>query len=182
MQGLWGSFGHAIEYVQRFQPDTPRLFMSLGSMFGNDYPESAISLLDTWRCEMREHDRMLIGMDGTTNTTEIRKSYHDEGGHFEKFIINGFVNSNRVSGVEVCITSSWYVKLWQLTFSAVVQTFPMDFKSETCADSTHHASICALCQGGYLLGKWSSADLSEARKDRVLQSFQAWQGRDEEKV
>ena len=75
--------------------------MSLGSMFGNDYPESAISLLHTWRREMRKHDRMLIGMDGATDSTVIKQSYHDEGGLFEKFIINGFVNSNSVRGVEV---------------------------------------------------------------------------------
>jgi len=87
--------------------------MSLGSMFGNDYPESAISLLSTWRCVMQEHDRLLIGMDGTTDLKQIRQSYDDEDGHFEKFIINGFINSNRVRNVEVgCLC---YHRWWRLS-------------------------------------------------------------------
>lgn len=75
--------------------------MSLGSMFGNDYLGSAVSLLKTWRGIMRGHDRMLIGMDGTTDCGGIWRSYHDRLGLFDKFIRNGFVASNKVVGVNV---------------------------------------------------------------------------------
>lgn len=105
--GLWGCFDSGIEFIHTLPASVPRLFMSLGSMFGNDYFKSAVTLLAAWREEMRSQDRMLIGMDGTSDRDTIWKSYHDDSGLFEKFIRNGMEFSNAVVGEKWFDSEDW---------------------------------------------------------------------------
>lgn len=98
--GLWGSFDDGLKWAESISG--PRLFLSLGSVFGNDFFDSAVERLRPWANLMRPDDRMLLGMDATTNFDDIWNSYHDEGGLFEKFMRNGLVHSNRV------LQQCWY--------------------------------------------------------------------------
>jgi len=94
--GLWGTFDDGLKWAEKIPG--PRFFFSLGSIFGNDFFESAVERLRPWAEAMRPADRMLLGMDATKNVDEIWDSYHDKDGLFEKFMRNGLVHSNRVLG------------------------------------------------------------------------------------
>ncbi|KAE9378264.1 hypothetical protein N431DRAFT_328395 [Stipitochalara longipes BDJ] len=98
--GLWGTFEDGLKWFERVPG--PRFFFSLGSSFGNDFFESAVARLMPWAQAMRPEDRMLLGMDATTDLRVIWDSYHDSQGLFEKFMRNGLMHSNRVLG------HSWY--------------------------------------------------------------------------
>lgn len=47
-------------------------------------------------------DRMLLGMDATTDAARIWRSYHDPGGLFGRFMRGGLEHANRVLG------AAWY--------------------------------------------------------------------------
>jgi len=60
---------------------------------------------------MRESDRMLLGMDGTTNLSDIWESYHPQDSNlFEKFMRNGLAASNKVLGTPWYRDSDWSVE------------------------------------------------------------------------
>jgi uncharacterized SAM-dependent methyltransferase len=92
--GLWGCFDDALAWSRRV--DSPKWFLSLGSIFGNDHFGPAVAHLSTWAAEMRPQDRMLLGMDAHEDIQKIWNSYHDNDGFFEQFIRNGLAYSNEV--------------------------------------------------------------------------------------
>lgn len=94
--GLWGSFDNALTFSKNI--NTPKWFLSLGSSLGNDFFEPAVARLSWWADSMGPQDRMLLGMDAHEDVKEIWTSYHDSQGIFERFIRNGFENSNTVLG------------------------------------------------------------------------------------
>jgi uncharacterized SAM-dependent methyltransferase len=102
--GLWGAFEDGVDWANRNCGDRPRLFLSLGSMLGNDHFEDAVARLK-WLCSTglrNEHDMILLTMDGTKDPEKICKSYDDAEGLFTQFIRQGFEDSNDVLG------DKWY--------------------------------------------------------------------------
>lgn len=97
--GLWGTFEDGLRWSELVPG--PRFFFSLGSIFGNDFFESAVERLMPWARAMRPSDRMLLSMDATTDTRVIWDSYHDSQGLFEKFMRNGLMNSNPRAGSQL---------------------------------------------------------------------------------
>ncbi len=90
---------------------------------GNDFPVPATTILARWAGIMRHAsgDRILIGMDSTTDVPRIWNSYHDAEGLFERFMRGGLENANRVLGVEWYrpedVSSKWnpFPPLWAVS-------------------------------------------------------------------
>lgn len=97
---LWGDFEDAFTWLKSVQ--APKCFLSLGSIFGNDKFDDAVSNLRKLASIMQPQDCMLLGIDACTDEKEIWESYHDPGGVFHNFIRNGLRHSNRILG------SDWY--------------------------------------------------------------------------
>ncbi|KAK4449073.1 histidine N-alpha-methyltransferase [Podospora aff. communis PSN243] len=100
-RGLWGTFDDAQRWVAECVKG-PIWLLSLGSILGNDFPEPAVAHLARWASLMNDNDRMLVGMDATTDKQRIWDSYHDSSGLFEQFMRGGCEHSNRVLG------HNWY--------------------------------------------------------------------------
>ncbi|KXX79370.1 Histidine N-alpha-methyltransferase [Madurella mycetomatis] len=111
--GLWGTFDDALRFVPTISPysASPRWFLSLGSILGNDFPGPATANLARWAAILRPgfDDRMLLSMDSTTDLNRIWNSYHDPDGLFERFMRGGLENANRVLGVEWYWPEDWEV-------------------------------------------------------------------------
>jgi uncharacterized SAM-dependent methyltransferase len=99
-RGLWGTFNDALEWVQRLPGS--KCYISMGSMFGNDHFDAAVTRLKAWADIMTPGDRMILGLDGTQDKDTVWNSYHDAEGVFHEFIRNGFKHSNTVLG------QNWY--------------------------------------------------------------------------
>jgi uncharacterized SAM-dependent methyltransferase len=105
--GLWGTFDDCLEWAKR--EDSPKCYISLGSMFGNDHFDVAVAQLKSWADIMRPQDRMLLGLDGTKDRNTIWKSYHDAKGFFHAFIRNGLTHSNAILGYNWYRPQDWEV-------------------------------------------------------------------------
>jgi len=104
--GLWGTFDDCLQWVQK-SDSSPKCYISLGSMFGNDHFNTAVARLKSWTDIMRPQDRMLLGLDGTSNRHTIWNSYHDDEGLFHTFIRNGLAHSNAVLGHDWYQPQDW---------------------------------------------------------------------------
>lgn len=98
--GLWGTFEDGLAWSA--SREGPKIFLSLGSIFGNERFERAVRYLKPWARAMGPEDRMLIGIDVTTSLESVWNSYHDSNGMFEEFIRNAFLHSNKTLG------KTWY--------------------------------------------------------------------------
>ncbi|KAK3365358.1 hypothetical protein B0T24DRAFT_713155 [Lasiosphaeria ovina] len=109
--GLWGTFDDALRWVTTTESvqSAPRWFLSLGSILGNDFPAPAVAHLSRWAAVMGHGDRMLVGMDATTDERRIWDSYHDCAGLFERFMRGGLQHSNRVLGHDWYLPQDWEV-------------------------------------------------------------------------
>lgn len=106
--GLWGSFHHDLDWF--YQISGPRWFLSLGSIFGNDWFEPAVASLKMFSSNMAPDDRMLLGMDSCKNQEVLWNSYHDDEGVFESFIRNGLDHTNKVMGYDWYSAEDWSVE------------------------------------------------------------------------
>jgi uncharacterized SAM-dependent methyltransferase len=116
--GLWGTLDDAYEWLSTMvlaDPDAnsvdpcPRFFCSFGSQFGNGYPSLEVARFQKWSRLLREEDRLLVGMDGTSDQTRLWNSYHDSEGLFERYIRNAFAHSNRQLGGDWFKNEEWAV-------------------------------------------------------------------------
>jgi uncharacterized SAM-dependent methyltransferase len=96
--GLWGTFEDGLEWSKSLDMQRPRIFLSLGSIFGNDRFERAVKYLSMWSRTLRPADRILLGIDVCQNKETVWASYHDENGLFEAFVRNAFLHSNTILG------------------------------------------------------------------------------------
>ena len=106
--GIWGTFGDGMSYVKKIE--TPRLFLSLGSVLCNDPWPEALSHLKFWADALRSNDLLLIGMDGHTlpgNKDKIWDAYHSCDDLYHKFFLNGFKHANRLAGEEWFHEEDW---------------------------------------------------------------------------
>ncbi|KAK8022456.1 hypothetical protein PG993_013223 [Apiospora rasikravindrae] len=114
--GLWGTWDAALAWSKKTlnDPGRPRLYLSLGSIFGNDHPDPSAARLRDWAQKaMRETTAaeetamMLLTMDATTDRTRLHASYNDNDGLYERFIRNGFRHSNRILGEDWYKDEDW---------------------------------------------------------------------------
>jgi EasF-like predicted methyltransferase len=106
--GIWGTFGDGMNYVKKIE--SPRLFLSLGSVLCNDPWPEALSHLKFWADALRSNDLLLIGMDGHTlpgNKDKIWDAYHSCDDLYHKFFLNGFKHANRLAGEEWFHEEDW---------------------------------------------------------------------------
>ncbi len=75
--------------------DRPSLLLFLGSNIGNYMPNEVKNLLQLFRNEMKEGDKLLIGFDLKKNPITIRKAYDDPHGITKRFNINLLLRINR---------------------------------------------------------------------------------------
>ncbi|KAL7928335.1 hypothetical protein V8C35DRAFT_318403 [Trichoderma chlorosporum] len=97
---VYSSFSQRYLKRIRYGNVTPRMFLSLGSMLGNDHFEDAVARLK-WLCSTglrNGYDTILLTMDGTKDLEKICKSYDDAEGLFTQLIRQGFEDSNNVLG------------------------------------------------------------------------------------
>lgn len=106
--GLWGTFEDALPWCQKI--DSPRLLISLGSMFGTDRWDDSIRELTAWATLMNPNDRFLIGIDSHADRDKIWASYHDVEGLFEQFIRTGLAYTNDVLGHEWYRDEDWVLE------------------------------------------------------------------------
>lgn len=104
VKGLWGSFEDGVNWANRTCGDRPKMFLSLGSMFGNDHYEDSVARLRWLRMTAlrSEHDTILLTMDGTKDADKICRSYDDDEGLFTQMIRQGFEDSNTI------LMEQWY--------------------------------------------------------------------------
>jgi uncharacterized SAM-dependent methyltransferase len=107
IHGLWGTFDNGLDFVRKL--NSPKCYISLGSMFGNDHFKAATDRLRAWGDAMGPDDRMLLGLDACQDRDTLWASYHDDGGLIESFIRNGFRCSNRVLGCTWFRDEDWDV-------------------------------------------------------------------------
>ncbi|CAN8095708.1 unnamed protein product [Discula destructiva] len=108
--GLWGNWDKGIEWSTRTLDESrPRLYLSLGSIFGNDHIEPAIARLKSWSEVALDSCRssMLLTMDATMDKEKLMASYNDNGGLYESFIRNGFRHTNRILGEDWYKDEDW---------------------------------------------------------------------------
>lgn len=122
--GLWGTFRDGFNLVKSIE--SPVVILSLGSMFGNDNFESAVSSLVPWARTLKPIDRMLVGLDSENNEDDIWASYHDSQGVWEDFIRSGLRASNELLGHNWFSDEDWQV-VGALTSNPTVHNF------RTCA-------------------------------------------------
>ena len=73
----------------------PRLVAFLGSTIGNLYPEQRARFLSTLGSELREEDRLLLGVDLVKDTVRLEAAYDDRRGVTEAFARNALDAANR---------------------------------------------------------------------------------------
>jgi EasF-like predicted methyltransferase len=106
--GIWGTFGDGMNYVKKIQ--SPRLFLSLGSVLCNDPWPEALAHLKFWADALRPNDLLLIGMDGHIlpgNRDKIWDAYHSCDDLYHQFFLNGFKHANRLAGEEWFREEDW---------------------------------------------------------------------------
>jgi len=102
--GLCGTFSDALLFVASLPADRPRIFLSLGSIFGNGTFSDALRLMKPWAEVMRKDDQMLLGMDGTQDEDKVWQCCNDAQGRWHAYLRNGLAQSNRLLG------EIWYVR------------------------------------------------------------------------
>ncbi|EFR05451.1 DUF323 domain-containing protein [Nannizzia gypsea CBS 118893] len=105
--GLWGAFSDGLNWLRAVK--SPKLILSLGSMFGNDEFSLAVSRLEEWKQVMGPGDLMLLGLDACQYLPELWNSYHDPDRVWDSFIKNGLEYSNEVLGCEWYREEDWEI-------------------------------------------------------------------------
>ncbi|OAQ96187.1 hypothetical protein LLEC1_02264 [Akanthomyces lecanii] len=106
--GLWGTFENGLDHIVKIE--SPRLFLSLGSVLCNDPWPTALGHLKSWASTLRPADRMLIGMDGhlvANDKDKIWAAYHSCDDLFREFFVNGLKNANNRLGYTLFEEQDW---------------------------------------------------------------------------
>ncbi|KAM7219525.1 Histidine-specific methyltransferase, SAM-dependent domain containing protein [Rhypophila decipiens] len=114
--GLWGTFDDCRAWIASgglrnvVNPNSPKWFLSLGSILGNDSFDSGVSHLRKWAQVMTSpHDRIFLGVDATSDPRKVYDSYNDHEGVLEQFMRRGLEYSNQVLGREWYRPEDWQV-------------------------------------------------------------------------
>ncbi|OAL73297.1 hypothetical protein A7D00_3072 [Trichophyton violaceum] len=123
--GLWGDFSDGLNWLRPVK--SPKLILSLGSMFGNDEFSLAVFRLEEWKHVMGCNDLMLLGLDACDYPPELWDSYHDPQRVWDSFIRNGLKYSNEV------LRCDWYKE----------EDWEISGRIDSSPDTVHRFSIIA---------------------------------------
>lgn len=105
--GLWGTFDDVRTWAAN--EARPIVYLSLGSIFGNDEFDIAVRDLRVWRDALRRQDLMLLGVDGSPDPDQVWKSLNTRVPGVPHLVEHGLALSNAILGHE------WYrPHQWQL--------------------------------------------------------------------
>jgi uncharacterized SAM-dependent methyltransferase len=169
--GLWGTFEDGLEWSDTIQG--PRIFLSLGSIFGNDRFDRAVKWLKPWAAALKDEDILLIGIDGCQDPTTVWNSYHDEEGLFEHFVRNAFEASNVVLGFDWYRHDDWTL-VGLLHGPPLAHRFLLRAKQDVdCADNglSFLKGAEIECYEGF---KYGSSVMSEQLEEAGLVQIQSW--------
>jgi dimethylhistidine N-methyltransferase len=94
--GLVGSFERCLDYLH--QGADRRLFIFIGSTYGNLSSEERASLLESLAKSMGERDSFLLGVDLVKSPSILEAAYNDEAGCIRKSMLRMLVNLNEQYG------------------------------------------------------------------------------------
>lgn len=106
--GIWGTFEDGINHVRSI--DTPRLFLSLGSVLCNDAWPVALEHLKHWANTLRPDDLLLVGMDAhliQKDEEKIWAAYHSCDDLYKAFFMAGFDHANKLLGEDCFKEEDW---------------------------------------------------------------------------
>ncbi|MGH7833667.1 MAG: L-histidine N(alpha)-methyltransferase [Candidatus Binatia bacterium] len=112
--GLQARFEHAIAGIER---NLPTLFVFLGSTIGNFTRVEFIKFFQHLSSCMGPNDFLLLGVDCVKETELLETAYNDSRGITAEFILNVFLNINRIAqsnfDLEQMSYRSWYNGQWR---------------------------------------------------------------------
>lgn len=169
--GLWGRFEDARTWSKGIQ--SPKCFLSLGSIFGNAPFEEAVTGLRKWASLMQPTDRMLLAMDAHTDRDIIWNSYHDSEGHYERFVRNGLTRTNELLGRQWYQDADWEVCGRLQDKPVMHQTFFKATREIDCLPLKMHFSAGdeITCGGAY---KYGPAVMNEMFVEAGFRRIDQW--------
>lgn len=170
--GLWGSFNESLDWIHEIQG--PKWFVSLGSVFGNDWIEPSVANLQRLSGFMSPDDRMLLSQDSCKDFDTIWLSYHDEERLFESFIRNGLEHTNRVLGYD------WYKAIdWTVEGKFVNEPFMHQFVITAKKDVELKEAKTSMVKGTqidcYEAFKYDPTEMDDQFKASGLKQLATWQ-------
>ncbi|KAI4864750.1 DUF323 domain-containing protein [Hypoxylon rubiginosum] len=175
--GLWGTFEDGVDWANRNCGDRPRMFLSLGSMLGNDHFEDAVARLEWLRSTglRNEYDTILLAMDGTKDLEKVYKSYDDAEGLFTQLIRQGFEDSNDVLGENWYRQEDWTL-LRRLTRDPTMHRFILQAKHTIqcpMRDVTLRQGDEIDCYEGF---KYGPEEMAKQFKAAGIREYARWKG------
>lgn len=77
------------------ESDLPSLLLFLGSNIGNYLPKKAVELMQLFNTNMKDGDKLLLGIDLKKNPILIHNAYYDKHGITKRFNLNLLLRINR---------------------------------------------------------------------------------------
>jgi len=110
--------------------DIPTLFIFLGSTIGNFTPPTFIRFFTQLAQAMGPNDYLLLGADRIKDTGVLERAYDDSLGITAEFILNVFLNINRLTGGNFDTAKmgyhSWYNPEWAQIEMYAIATAPQE--------------------------------------------------------
>ena len=110
--------------------DIPTLFIFLGSTIGNFTPPTFIRFFTQLAQAMGPNDYLLLGADRIKDTGVLERAYDDSQGITAEFILNVFLNVNRLTGGNFDTAKmryhSWYNPEWAQIEMYAIATSPQE--------------------------------------------------------
>lgn len=108
--GFHGTYDDGLAWLaKRENKDKVNVIVSLGSSIGNFTRDEAAEFLKTYSRTLEPTDRVIIGLDATTDAKRIYAAYNDREGITEKFYRNGLDHANSILGYEAFKQDEWEV-------------------------------------------------------------------------
>jgi dimethylhistidine N-methyltransferase len=127
--GLQARFEQAIAAIER---SLPTLFVFLGSTIGNFTRVEFIRFFEHLSSCMGPDDFLLLGVDCVKETEILEKAYDDSRGVTAAFILNVFLNLNRIAqsnfDLERMTYRSWYNAQWRQVEMFAVTERPQEIR------------------------------------------------------
>jgi L-histidine N-alpha-methyltransferase len=127
--GLQARFEQAIAAIER---SLPTLFVFLGSTIGNFTRVEFIRFFEHLSSCMGPDDFLLLGVDCVKETEILEKAYADSRGVTAEFILNVFLNLNRIAqsnfDLERMTYRSWYNAQWRQVEMFAVTERPQEIR------------------------------------------------------
>lgn len=108
--GFHGTYDDGLAWLaQSKNKDKVNVIVSLGSSIGNFTRDEAAEFLKSYSTTLEPTDRVIIGLDATTDAQKIFAAYNDREGITEKFYRNGLDHANSILGYEAFKQTEWEV-------------------------------------------------------------------------